>query len=379
MILEEPPALSEETCASTNAYVFTLSAKTCASLEKSRIVYVDFLAAGPAERLEDICFTSCMGRFSYPERLAVVASSIPELCRKLRGKGIKASIPGTENPYVHAVDKAKHGLFIFDHIGCLGGMDPFIYENQPHFKEALDGFDDLLKVYEKPKLSSFFYGPEKHQRDKADVLAYAFCLQYALHHMLSRFGISPRVVCSHGAGILAAACAAGVFRKEDGLKMAFLIEEVLKASSELRPKCVSSLKEWLGVIDQRKSSIAIYSEEYGRILEVSDFCDSEFWVRSCCEPGKDAAGSSCFQNGEPCDFTVRMGGHGSWQEQGHGIPSLKLSTLDRTEWESTLSFFCESYERGFDIRWDALMKGCRGQRVSLPTYCFNKTSCWYTE
>jgi len=379
MILEEPPALPDVSDTPQNAQVLTLSAKTPASLEKARAAYIDFLADGPAESLEDICFTSCTGRFHYPERLAVVASSIPELRHTLEAKELIGVGAGSKHAFSHGAGNAGNGLCVFGHPGSLGGNHRFLYENQPHFKDAVDGFDDLLNAYDMPGLSSFFSGYGKARMDEAHGLVYAFCLQYALYRMLSRFGVCPQAVCGHGAGILAAACAAGVFQKEEGVNVAHHVGNVVSASPEERQGCVLSLNKALGALQPKGASIVLYWGGDGRMVETQHVRDPDFWVEACRETEEDGFDFSRLHRVGPFDFTVHVGAPSSGRDRRNGVPSLSLGAFDRAEWEHTLSFFCDCYERGMDIRWGSLMKGSRGRRVFLPTYCFNKTSCWYTE
>src|SRR5690606_14304099 len=82
---------------------------------------------------------------------------------------------------------------------------------------------ELLKPYGDRSLLSILYPQDEKDEGLVDEAAYAqpamFALQYALAELWRSWGIEPGVVVGHSAGEYVAACVAGVFSLEDGLKL----------------------------------------------------------------------------------------------------------------------------------------------------------------
>lgn len=74
---------------------------------------------------------------------------------------------------------------------------------------------------------------------------------------------------------------------------------------------------------------------------------------------------------EPGDLTEdeRMGINGRAQHILNGYGECKDN-------DGVLSALCQYYIAGADVDWGALFTGKRHQKVSLPTYPFQKTKCW---
>ncbi|MCI0477318.1 MAG: acyltransferase domain-containing protein, partial [Anaerolineales bacterium] len=77
---------------------------------------------------------------------------------------------------------------------------------------------------ETPSLLEILYGADKQQAEKwLDDATYAqpclFAIEYALAELWQSWGIQPDVVIGHSMGEYAAACVAGVFSLEDGLRL----------------------------------------------------------------------------------------------------------------------------------------------------------------
>jgi NADPH:quinone reductase-like Zn-dependent oxidoreductase/malonyl CoA-acyl carrier protein transacylase/SAM-dependent methyltransferase/acyl carrier protein len=97
-----------------------------------------------------------------------------------------------------------------------------LYETQPTFRNALDQCAQLLeKELDRPLLSVLY--PEAGQNSPLDETAFTqpalFSLEYALAELWKSWGITPAIAMGHSVGEYVAACVAGVFSLEDGLKL----------------------------------------------------------------------------------------------------------------------------------------------------------------
>ncbi|MGF1480505.1 MAG: beta-ketoacyl synthase N-terminal-like domain-containing protein [Cyanophyceae cyanobacterium] len=199
-------------------HVLTLSAKTDAALRQLVERYCPFLSTSP-HSLGDICFTANAGRSSFAHRVSFVASSKEHLQSQLQG--VKA---GEEFGFVQKQGQLKPKIaFLFSGQGTqLVNMGRQLYETQPTFRKILEHCDAILRADLKPSLLAVLY-PEPSHRHLLQQTAYTqpalFALEYALAKLWQSWGIQPDGVMGHSVGEYVAACLAGVFDLEDGLKL----------------------------------------------------------------------------------------------------------------------------------------------------------------
>ena len=100
-------------------------------------------------------------------------------------------------------------------------MGKELYQTQPPFRMAIDRCDAILRPYLEHSLLSILY-PKSDRHSLIDQTAYTqpalFAIEYALFQLWKSWGIEPDLVMGHSVGEYAAACVAGVFSLEDGLR-----------------------------------------------------------------------------------------------------------------------------------------------------------------
>src|SRR6185503_19145465 len=96
-----------------------------------------------------------------------------------------------------------------------------LYHSEPAFRRSIDACDAILRPHLAGSIVDAMFSP-----DHADLLnqtAYTqpalFVLEYALAELWTSWGIQPSAVMGHSVGEYAAACRAGVFSLEDGLRL----------------------------------------------------------------------------------------------------------------------------------------------------------------
>ncbi|MBI4788809.1 MAG: SDR family NAD(P)-dependent oxidoreductase [Chloroflexi bacterium] len=200
--------------------------------------YEAFLASPPQDSLADICFTANTGRVHFQNRLALVTESHEQLRQQLT-----AFASGHESERWSAGKISRNRpkvAFLFAGQGSqYAGMARQLYETQPGFRKTIDRCDEILRAWvdvgagssrpldkggETPPLQEILYGENKEQSERwLDDATYAqpalFAIEYALAELWRSWGVEPDVVIGHSMGEYAAACVAGVFSLEDGLRL----------------------------------------------------------------------------------------------------------------------------------------------------------------
>jgi amino acid adenylation domain-containing protein len=219
VILEEAPSvLSSRDHHDRPLHVLTLSARSEKGLKEQANCFRGHLAAHPEIPVGDLCFTANACRSHYPFRLALSGESVPQLHERLEsflsdGEPSTKHAPGDDSPKT---------AFIFTGQGSqYTGMGRELYSTQPTFRETLDTCGEILAPHlERPLLSVMFDNDAAGDLNETIYTQSAlFALEYALVQLWRSWGIEPALVMGHSVGEYVAACAAGVFSLEDGLRL----------------------------------------------------------------------------------------------------------------------------------------------------------------
>lgn len=224
LVLEEAPLESKEALNERPWQILTLSAKTPAALPELVQRYLGYLDSDRDTSLADICFTANTGRKHFDHRLTVLAESKGHLREQL------ADFEHITTSVVKNQDKSSKIAFLFTGQGSQYlGMGYQLYKQEPIFRKTLDRCDEILRSYLKKPLIDVLYPPgvQNFEQSTGDGLinetAYTqpalFALEYALFELWKSWGIEPDFVIGHSVGEYVAACVAGVFSLEDGLKL----------------------------------------------------------------------------------------------------------------------------------------------------------------
>jgi 8-amino-7-oxononanoate synthase len=226
VVLQEAPSQPNKSKYSTVHrpwHVLTLSAKSEPALRALSAQYQTLLAQNPMLSLADVCYCANLRRSQFKHRLVAVGSSSAEVQAQLTAFATgETDITGLQDGPVTG-KKAPRVAFLFTGQGSqYVGMGRTLYETQPTFRNILDRCDRILQTELKVSLLSVLY-PETEEHSPIDDTAYTqpalFALEYALAQLWISWGISPAVMMGHSVGEYVAACVAGVFSLEDGLKL----------------------------------------------------------------------------------------------------------------------------------------------------------------
>lgn len=224
LILEEAPVRRvKEDARPRPHYLLTLSAKSEAGLRDLSDRYVLHLAQNTELLPADVCYSANIGRSHFSNRLGVAAASIDEMAQKL-----KAYASGETPAGLFAGIAGKAGnpplAFLFTGQGSqYAGMAKSLFDTQPVFRQAVEECAAALDSdLERALLDIIFAdaGDEGHEIHATGYTQPAlFAIEYGLARMWESWGIAPAAVMGHSVGEYVAACIAGVFSLEDGLRL----------------------------------------------------------------------------------------------------------------------------------------------------------------
>jgi acyl transferase domain-containing protein/acyl carrier protein len=199
-------------------HLLTLSAKTPEALTALAKRYSQHLTAQSSLSLGDVCFTANIGRTHHDYRLSVVAQSSAEFCEKLN-----AFSEGLTNGVLHGNlsnwSKPKIAFLFTGQGAQYVNMGKELYDTQPTFRKAFDRCDDILRPYLEHSLFEVLYQQKSDIHNTVYAQPALFAIEYALAELWKSWGIEPSFVMGHSVGEYVAACVAGVFSLEDGLKL----------------------------------------------------------------------------------------------------------------------------------------------------------------
>ena len=221
LVVEEPPV--QELTANEfkpGFHLLTLSAKNKTALNMLTDKYLAFLKQNPEIDPADFCYTANAGRMDFPWRAAVSGKNNQELLKGLEhlknndnSQDVWGAVEGVS---------PRNPAFLFTGQGSqYPGMGWELYRLQPVFREKMDLCNTILEQSCSISLKHLIYKQsDPGLLDRTiNTQPALFSIEYAISQMYLSWGINPSFVMGHSVGEFVAACVAGVFSLEDGLKL----------------------------------------------------------------------------------------------------------------------------------------------------------------
>jgi thioester reductase-like protein len=200
--------------------VLPLTAASPAVLKKLSARHADYLRSHPDADLVHYACTMATGRSRFAEREAVVGRTRQEIITALdalaTGEMPRQVLTGrspSQRPPV---------VFLFTGQGSeYLGMGQTLYRQEPVFRQTWEACRNIIIETSKDDLLAEAWGSDEDKLREARLAQPAlFALQVSLFRVWMHWGVRPDYVIGHSLGELAAACAAGIFTLEDGMKLA---------------------------------------------------------------------------------------------------------------------------------------------------------------
>jgi acyl transferase domain-containing protein/acyl carrier protein len=223
VVVEEAPEVAPTTADTDRpVHCLALSARSKEALRQLAGQYAQVLSQ-PDISLADVAHTAGAGRSHFAERVAVVAEHAAGASEALRmfgaGNPHETTFHATAEPGV-----APAVVFLFTGQGSqYPGMTRQLYETSPVFRAIIDRCDALLGADAHGNTLKSVLEPRPADdgpiHDTAWTQPALFAVEYGLAELWRSWGIEPSAVIGHSVGEYVAACVAGVFSLEDGLKL----------------------------------------------------------------------------------------------------------------------------------------------------------------
>lgn len=223
VVLEEAPLLeTRDVELEHTQHLLPLSAHDENALHDLAARFVVYLENHPNARLEDITFTASKRRTHFSNRLALLGSTTDQIREKLNQFVDKQSSSGIMIGQAISTTAPKIAFLFTGQGSQYVEMGRQLYETEPLFRSTLDRCDEILRPYLERSLLSVLY-PKAGEDSPINETAYTqpalFALEYSLATLWRSWGITPSAVMGHSVGEYVAACVAGIFSLEDGLKL----------------------------------------------------------------------------------------------------------------------------------------------------------------
>ena len=216
------PALENPFVRSKN--ILTFSARSEQALTELTQRYLAYLSSKPHADMNNVCFTANTGRKLFDYRVSVVGTDAKNFAESLdahlKGEATFSVFSG------HAAGKKRPKIgFLFTGQGAQYlGMGRELFDTQPLFRRELERCDQLFApLLETSLLEVIFAEQTDSHATRLNQTGYAqpalFSIGYALAKLWQSWGVEPDCVMGHSLGEFAAACIAGVFTLEDGVKL----------------------------------------------------------------------------------------------------------------------------------------------------------------
>lgn len=218
LIIEEPP-VQEPTEPSTDPGVnlLTISAKNPEALNNLVQTYQTLVNATSDESISRLCYSANTSRNHFEHRLAITATGKQELGELLGNKALLDQ----RTARVVKGEPQRIAFLCTGQGSQYAQMGKELYDTQPVFRKTLDYCAALFEKLQGESLIDLLYKPEFQETINQTQYTQPalFSIEYALAELWKSWGVRPSVLIGHSVGEYTAACIAGVFTLEEGMRL----------------------------------------------------------------------------------------------------------------------------------------------------------------
>jgi acyl transferase domain-containing protein/acyl carrier protein len=362
-------------------HLLSLSAKRESDLQDLVERYVTYLQAHPEVAIADICFTANTGRSQFVHRLTFIADSTQALCQKLEQTTFKATQDSSRsNQAQHPEVQLVFGFTAQStRVMSLGRQ---LYNTQPTFRDHLDRCNTLSRPYLTSSLLEIV-DAQLSLPNAPDSVAFSsiavFAITYALAQLWRSWGIEPVAVLGEGLGEYGAACVAGLFSVEDGIKLLVERERSLRHDIALNT-AEAGVAPVASTVTYSRPAIQVLSSSTGHRIADTAIANAAYW----CHPHRQSAdwqislpalinqGYTLMEMGADANLASVVKQYLP-EQQGVYLPCLPQGDA---AWQVLLQHLSTLYKQGVTVNWAGFDHGYPRCRVQLPTYPFKRQRYW---
>ncbi|NDJ22176.1 acyltransferase domain-containing protein [Nostoc sp. B(2019)] len=398
LILEEAPVFSTAVSDSKRPlHLLTLSAKSEKALRELATRYEIYLQSHTEAALEDVCFTANAGRSHFLYRLAVVTQSTTQLRKQLSAFVTGRETVGLASSQGQTPKSRKIAFLFSDQSSEYVNIGQQLYRTQLVFRRTLDRCDEILRPYlEKPLLEVLY--PVSGKTSPINKNTYnqpaLFALEYALAKLWQSWGIKPSSVMGYGVGEYVAACVAGVFSLEDGLKLITartglmqiplaqiaVIESAVNGCNAIATlpttanKTQYTFEQIVQAVTYSTPSIDLVSSLTGKLV-TDEIATPDYWLSHLQQSERFASGLETFSkhSSEIYSEIEEFSQYYSSDDVELQLPGL---CQEKSDWQQILESLRELYLLGASVDWSNFDRDYQCRRLQLPTYPFQRQRCW---
>ena len=220
-----PDTAPQPTADRSAVHVLPLSARSPEALVTLAQRYDGWLSTHPDADLGDVCLTAGTGRSHFEHRAALVVDSIDGARAALTDLAENRLRPGVlRGEHTHRPTTA----WLFTGQGSqYPGMARGLFDTEPVFADTVTRCSEAVADLLPDPLLEVLFATDRETGGKAGErlrhTSFAqpalFAVEMGLARLWQSWGIEPDVVLGHSVGQYAAACVAGVFSLEDGVRL----------------------------------------------------------------------------------------------------------------------------------------------------------------
>jgi len=220
VVLEEAP-VAEPGGPARNRQLLVLSARSAAALDRAAARLKEHLAGVESIDLADAAYTLQTGRRAFNHRRALVCSDRSEAIKLL-------AQPDPKRVFTGNADQPLAGIaFLFPGQGAqYVNMGRTLYQSEASFRTDVDECCEVLRPHLGLDLRTILYpsaagvaAAQEKITQTAITQPALFVIEYALARLWMSWGIEPAAMIGHSLGEYVAACLAGVFTRDDALRL----------------------------------------------------------------------------------------------------------------------------------------------------------------
>ncbi|MGH8570944.1 MAG: type I polyketide synthase, partial [Gammaproteobacteria bacterium] len=303
LVLEEAPEPAPaEPADERPLHLLTLSARSPETLRQLAGDWAAQLEAHPAWSVADVCFTA-NARRPHPHRAAWAVASLDDARNGLRALAERdAPLAGDGSDDEAASAPLKIAFLFGGQDAAHLGMGHELYATQPVFRGSIDKIEALLRPLLPRSLSDVLFGGDAGWLDDAAwIWPATFALEYALAELWRAWGVEANLVLGQGVGEYTAACVAGAFGLEDGLRLCVERGSCEQRSAEVGDRVAFAAAQ-VAYAAPRLGFVSAVSGE----VEGAEIANARYWRRRAANPERLAAALAAMRR-EGCGAFLDLG------------------------------------------------------------------------